>query len=158
MPARPCSAFTNATAASIMIRASSKERETGTSIRGRVANISLAASGFSWAEPAESINPAVTIVRSGINISAKFDENNFCRFIFILLSLKQPLISGANVCVVRVVLQVNGKYLSCSCFVNSLETKAANSAKSVLLAEDEEKWLGCFNASHIHVTDRVLGC
>jgi len=85
------------------------------------------------------MNPAVTIVRSGIiNISAKFDENNFCRFIFILLSLKQPLISGANVCVVRVVSQVSGKYLNCSCFVNSLEMRAANSAKTVLLAEDEE--------------------
>jgi DNA-binding response OmpR family regulator len=40
---------------------------------------------------------------------------------------------------VRVVSQVSGKYLICACFVNSLETKAANSTETVLLAEDEEK-------------------
>src|SRR5438445_582343 len=73
--------LTRATAASIMTLASSRERETGTSIRGRVANISLAGADCSCAVTAGGMSPVVTMKRI-INRNASFDKSSFCCFIF----------------------------------------------------------------------------
>ena len=77
--ARPFSALTRATAASIMTLASSKESDTGTSIRGRAANISPAGADCSCAVTAESMSAVVIIVMKGIiNINVMFDRSDFC--------------------------------------------------------------------------------